>query len=386
MQFYRNTDIVLDEINKFRQIFGRGCFNHANSYVTGLITSGRGDKNIADMSSYIIDGRDQSSLNRFLTKYEWNENQFNNIRKANYVSEPTNGFLSIDDTIIEKSGKHMDHVGKLYDHVTGRYVYGHNYVFSYYSSSQDNLPLDFETYLKEDQCEDNPDLFYRTKYQIAITLVEKALVTLSNPTILIDSWYTSKGFLRFLNNRGLTWVAPLKSNRVVAFKDKKQNMKELFKLISGEAWQRLPKGVKRNQMKFYISVQVYMKSVGPIQLVFLKRRKNGTKYEVIATNDIKMNPAEVIINYNQRWKIEVFFRDSKQHLGMGDYQMRKHKGVVRHLHLVMHAYTILKNTTSELLKKVFQGTHTVGNRCVAIRKYLRQQLTNRKYGSKRDYG
>lgn len=41
--------------------------------------------------------------------------------------------------------------------------------------------------------------------------------------------------------------------------------------------------------------------------------------------------ADKMLNiYAKRWKIETFYRDAKQELGMEDYEMRKIEGVMRH--------------------------------------------------------
>jgi hypothetical protein len=49
----------------------------------------------------------------------------------------------------------------------------------------------------------------------------------------------------------------------------------------------------------------------------------------------------VLSHYLHRWAIEVFFKASKQHLGLGDYQVLRYRGVVRYLHLVLIAYLLL---------------------------------------------
>jgi hypothetical protein len=41
------------------------------------------------------------------------------------------------------------------------------------------------------------------------------------------------------------------------------------------------------------------------------------------------------------WTIEMLIKDEKQHLGLGDYRVRRYQAVVRHLHLVDCAYACL---------------------------------------------
>ena len=43
----------------------------------------------------------------------------------------------------------------------------------------------------------------------------------------------------------------------------------------------------------------------------------------------------------RRWGIEVFFKMSKQHLGLGDYHLLRYRGIERYLCLVLIAYLLL---------------------------------------------
>ena len=47
------------------------------------------------------------------------------------------------------------------------------------------------------------------------------------------------------------------------------------------------------------------------------------------------------------WNIEVFFKDTKQLLGLGHYQNRPYTAAVTHLHLVCFAYALLTHSAIE---------------------------------------
>ncbi len=49
----------------------------------------------------------------------------------------------------------------------------------------------------------------------------------------------------------------------------------------------------------------------------------------------------MLAHYLFRWGIEVFFKMSKQHLGLGDYQLLRYRGIVRYLCLVLIASLLL---------------------------------------------
>ena len=49
----------------------------------------------------------------------------------------------------------------------------------------------------------------------------------------------------------------------------------------------------------------------------------------------------MVCAYSERWGIEVFFKDAKQLLGLGQYQNGNYAAAVTHLHLVCFAYALL---------------------------------------------
>ena len=47
------------------------------------------------------------------------------------------------------------------------------------------------------------------------------------------------------------------------------------------------------------------------------------------------------LRFQGRWVIEVFFKMSKQHLGLGDYHLLRYRGIERYLCLVLIAHLLL---------------------------------------------
>jgi len=60
---------------------------------------------------------------------------------------------------------------------------------------------------------------------------------------------------------------------------------------------------------------------------------------------------EIVQRYRARWAIETFFRDIKQHLGLGRLKGRTVEHAQRHVALALMAYVCL-----ELLKNVFASS------------------------------
>jgi len=71
------------------------------------------------------------------------------------------------------------------------------------------------------------------------------------------------------------------------------------------------------------------------------RKKGERRILGLVTDDPKLSARQMIRTYDNRWSIEVFFKDSKQLLGLGQYQNVSYEAAVTHLHLVCFAYALL---------------------------------------------
>jgi len=80
--------------------------------------------------------------------------------------------------------------------------------------------------------------------------------------------------------------------------------------------------------------------LGRLHVVF-SRKKREQKVLGLVTDDPKLSARQMISSYNDRWSIEVFFKDSKQLLWLGQYQNVSCDAAVIHLHPVCFGYALL---------------------------------------------
>ena len=80
--------------------------------------------------------------------------------------------------------------------------------------------------------------------------------------------------------------------------------------------------------------------IGRLHVIF-SRKKSDSKILGLVTDDPKLSACGMIRTYGGRWSIEVFFKDTKQLLGLGQYQNVSLEAAVTHLHLVCFAYALL---------------------------------------------
>jgi len=115
-----------------------------------------------------------------------------------------------------------------------------------------------------------------------------------------------------------------------------------------------------------------------VKLVFVSENPQDKTQEIVclSTNQIELSDEQIINRYLLRSRIDSFYRDAKQFLGLGGYMVRHLKSVVRHLHLVFFAYSLLeilrlkKNIISWLKAQI----NTIAKLCQFVRNIFLRNL------------
>ena len=140
-------DIVQHYAPFFASVFSPQAFEQFQRYISGLIVSE--NKTIDGINRlFVLDTRNQSSLNRLLTESPFSVDALNRCRLAVLQSLPgtdmkPKGVLSLDDTLLTHYGQHFDQIAYLYDSAQKRYVWAHNLVNLHYRDDQTDYPIDF---------------------------------------------------------------------------------------------------------------------------------------------------------------------------------------------------------------------------------------------------
>ena len=102
-----------------------------------------------------------------------------------------------------------------------------------------------------------------------------------------------------------------------------------------------------------------------VRVVFSYEDKVEGEPKVLATNRLNWDAKTVVETYLLRWRIDAFYRDAKQELGLEDSEVRKLHGSKRHWLMVFLADTLLQlNPKAErLVERVRGGSETVGSTC-----------------------
>jgi len=315
-----------------------------------LITISWGRRNISALYRH-LDDRSQphrSRFNNFLNVGRWQPQVALQMKASEIlgVLAPGKGEtieLILDDSKKQKRGKYMEAVNWLRDPLSGRSIRGHQYVTATIRFRGHTIPFGIRLYVKKEDCRSLKRKFRKTTQFAAELISQFEPPEGVKVLVLFDSYYLCPVVVKACRKKGFRFVSTLKSNRNL-FKNGR-------KLKAGgygsNLLRRSRKKIYRiNKTKGYVKYTyvdagwLNVSDLGRLHVVF--SRKNGERKVLgLVTDDPKLSARQMIHTYDDRWSIEVFFKDSKQLLGLGQYQNGSYEAAVTHLHLVCFAYALL---------------------------------------------
>lgn len=366
--FFRTADMPLSStLDEYRACFSKPQFRHFKTFMSGLMLNSKNEKNIMDISNSALDGRSQSCLNRFLHGSKWSSEMLDRIRLDLYARGKEGGVLIIDDTLIEKSGHSMEGAGWLFDHSRGRNIWCHDYLTTLYSDGEDRVPMHLVQYLKKEICPRLRKVF-KTKLELAIDLIDKDLEYVRPKAVVFDSWFGSQELMGHIQSKALPFITEAKGNRLIQTDDGPVQAQVLLTHVSGDVFLPIEGD---GQYRYCMERVTEIKGGMTVKFLFFREKQNDKGALVLMTNALDMPVQDVLRYYKMRWDVEVFYRDCKQYLGMGEYQVRKIDVGVIHLLLVILAYTILKGIArSRSFQNIFKGADAVGSMCEALKRHV----------------
>jgi len=354
---------------------------HFAEYLTGLLVAGR--KNVSAINREFVDTTDQSCLNRWLTEVDWDVGRLNQLRLNWLQQDPSTrysaqGVLPIDNVLIDHDGKLIEEVGYFWDHAEQRYKVAHDYlIVNYVCTSGKHYPLEFRRFVKRAECEQRKTPF-RDHNEFFRELVDWAVRQEIPGDFTFDSWFTHAANLNHIHAHGRGYVGDLKFNRKIIFRGQTIKAEELAAQIAPEIRKCVSMGEDR---QWYFTKSIHIPEVNhPVRIVILWGNRNDTKArKILVTNRTYWEVSRIVRVYRRRWRgTECFHRDGKQHLGMGDCQLRSGQGQTRHLYMVFLAHSLLMRQLrqSRACAWALERLTTIGQACLAVlRQSVSQTLT-----------
>lgn len=248
----------------------------------------------------------------------------------------------VDDTIGEKTGRTIEGVGMLFDHVSHGYVLGLKYLFLGFWDGTSFIPVDFSIHRERGKNKKRPfglharDFARRffaarpdnspvqarlseldtDKISGTVKMLKRAAKNgIQADYLLVDSWFVCEGLVKFvLESLHIGHLIGQCKNdkRKYAYQGGEYSGEALKKMLQTK-WKR-----SRNLKMDYLQVDVAYKGV-PLRLFFTRRHGN-TSERLLVTTDIGLSFTKAFEIYAIRWTIEVYFKESKQLLGLGSCQ------------------------------------------------------------------
>jgi len=357
---------VVDEFaGFFRRMFSWHQFKRFKQYLSGLITGG--NPSVRSIALRQVEPVDQSTLNRFLTTYDWSREELNRTRLSLLQSERAtrwrrDGVVAIDDTLLPKRGKKMPGAGKLWDHASGRYVHAQCLVTSHYADPERDYPIGLRQYFKHGSVEAEQHGF-RTKIEQAMELVDECEeLGVAAENYVFDSWYLSGELAEHVEGYGKGWVSRLKRNRILHTSDGRVKAGTWVRSVPRHAF-RMIRVLERS---YWVYTEVL--NVNRLGRVRVVASHDNPELEgepvILASSRTHWKAKSVVRCYLLRFRIDSFYKDAKQNLGLGGCHLRILKGAGGHRLLGFTGYSLLKLRVcrSKLYRRI-RSDQTIGAEC-----------------------
>ena len=282
----------------------------------------------------------------------------------------------LDDTDIVKTGKTIEFIGKIFNHVTRTYPLGFKMLtlglydgkslvavdFSLhrekgksgnYGMSKKELKAQFHKKRgKESPSNKRAKELDEKKTEVAVSMVKRAVKNgLMASYVLMDSWFTNDYMIksiRSIKNGAMHLLGMCKMDkRKYCLNGKELNSHQIITRN-----ERKRSKYSRKHKSRYITVVADYKGE-KVKLFYIKYH-NSKNWTLILTTDLKLKFVQAIELYQIRWTIEVLFKECKQYLRLGACQNTDFDGQIADATMALVTHTILT------LQRRFEAYETMG--------------------------
>lgn len=283
----------------------------------------------------------------------------------------------LDDTIKIRSGKKMPGVSSHFDHTTNRHVMGQQVLTLGLSCAQGFVPIDSELFTGKTNVQGLQAPFKdgrsivalrhraalnQTKPEMACAMIARAQrAGIEAQYLLADAWFGTKPMIAMAEDALLTSIVRMKKNTMkyrhnLYLPDKvickEMDLCALYQSAVRGQWEKVPGQPYQSK-----TVVVDLNLNDPkdevtrwikVRLLFVRGVADSDKAQpgkhdwcVFLTTDTKLDPQKMLELYAMRWAIEVYFKESKQHLGFLKEQARHYATYVASIHLTAIRFCLL---------------------------------------------
>jgi len=373
----------------FRTCLSKPQYQHVVTVLLGLLLCHEA-RTLTGLLRQVADGPSLASVSRFLAHAPWQPADLVQLWLARFRAQMApvvqaeqerqrqarprrwgrppqpvvTGYLIGDDSTVAKpKGKKMQGIGRHYSTTAGTHVRGHSLVQGLYVLLGRRCPLAPQLYQQQAVCQ-AAGVPFCSKLDLMVELVQRFVPVSGTRThVLADSWYAAKRLWRAARDRGVLITTGLKANRSVRVPDATTER--------GWRWQRLdayaagltaddftrvdwPRQSEEEPRQVYVHVlSTRVRTLYRCQVVIarpaLDAPASATRYW--ASSDLDADLATLLGHIAARWDVEVLFADTKELLGLDQYQLMTTGALVRFWTLVLAAYTLLEEERARLVQE-----------------------------------
>jgi SRSO17 transposase len=334
---------------RVRKLIGSCHFGHFWRMVVALAGM-NGRRNLRRIEEACRNHHTRQSIGFFLTRAHWEapealrETALDTLKHLGW--KPNHRlYVLLDDTQKRKRGKCMDAVSKIFLHAEKVYAQGHTIVGCALLYRKVVIPYAVRLWASEAFCAETrkpsyPDdpVPFRKLTQLAADMISQ--VAVPRAIALFDSYYLCPPVIRACKGKGYRFVSVAKKNRNF-FPNSRLHDKRRLSQYGASVLSRAGCWSTVNGKKHRLATRIgQLSKSGRVKLAFSRRAKERA-WIAMATDETRWSGPTILSHYLNRWPIEILFKESKQNLGLGDYQVLRYRGVERYLHLVMIAHLLL---------------------------------------------
>jgi len=335
----------------------KNAYGYATSSLSGLVSCGK------DVFYRFLE-KDSTDWRSVLVKVTKRLTAMIEVRRDHREGRPV--CLMVDDTDFPKTGLHTEKIGKVFSHVKLGMILGFKALFLGLTDGKSQLILDMavvgeegkakkhgltkeqlENRFSKDRDEGCPaktreEEYTKSKITLMIEMVRRAIANgVRFDYILADSWFACSEVIHFVKSRHVRchYLGMIKVG-------KKGTTKYLFEGQSITAPAIVTELLHQKRQKYsrrlrchYMTADVMFDDV-PVRLFFVKRVKNGS-WNGLVTTDRTIDFMSAYKIYSMRWSIEVVFKDCKELLGLGKYNVRNFTSQIACTTITAIQYNIL---------------------------------------------
>lgn len=295
-------------------------------------------------------------------------------------------YLIFDDTVIPKTGKTMELIGKVFNHTNQGYTIGMKKLTLGYSDGKSFIPLDFSIHhepgknknrgLKKRELDkqfskkrpkDSPGYervteINKSKIDVALSMLKRYLKkSLKVDYILADSWFISENFIKTIRKyyKKVHVVGLMMINRKLIINGEEK--------VANKVPETFRKEIKRRKSLkcSYIKKRVTYKGVE--LTAFWIKMFGQNNWKLLITTEKNASLIKTMKVYQVRWSIEVFFKDCKQSLKLNSCQSKHFDAHIATISLVFMNYAILA------LRRRFEDYETIGQLFRHCKEFILEQ-------------